>query len=205
MTAVIDLRWRMTSPGSIPIHHQYFLLSAISGIVPAVHACDEFGVHPIRGMRTTPGRLDLLQDSALTIRTRVENIPALLALSGKKLDMAGCPIRLGIPQLIRLSPCPALKSRLVTIKGYIEEKEFDAAIRRQLDALGISGSVSVGVGPRRVVRIKHHVIVGFGVRLAQLTDHESLLIQASGLGGRRHFGCGLFYRHKEAVEDGESY
>jgi len=192
VTAVIDIRWRITSPGSIPIHHQYLLLSAVSRVVPAVHASGEFGVHAIRGMKTTPGRLDPLPHSSLTIRTRVENVPALLPLSGKKLDLAGCPIRLGVPQLIALSPCPALKSPLVTIKGYMEEKAFDAAIRRQLGALRISRSVSVEVGARKVLRIKQQVIVGFTIGLNHLDDTESLLIQASGLGGRRHLGCGLF-------------
>ncbi len=192
MTGVIDMRWRIKLPGSIPIHHQYLLLSAVSRVVPAVHASGEFGIHAIRGMRTTPGRLDPLPHSSLTIRTRVENISALLPLSGKKLDLAGCPIRLGVPQLIALSASPALNSPLVTIKGYMDEKAFDAAIRRQLDALGISRSVTVEVGARKVLRIKQQVIVGFTVCLDHLDDDESLLIQASGLGGRRHLGCGLF-------------
>jgi CRISPR-associated protein Cas6 len=115
-----------------------------------------------------------------------------LALSGKKLDLSGCPIRLGAPKVIALSPCPTLRSPLVTIKGYMEEKGFDAAIRRQLDALGISRTGTLEVGARKVVRIKQQVIVGFTVRLDDLENEESILIQASGLGGRRHLGCGLF-------------
>jgi CRISPR-associated protein Cas6 len=198
VTVVIDIRWRITSPRSIPIHHQYPLLSAVSRVVPAVHASSEFGVHPIRGMRTTPGRLDLLPHSSLTIRTGVENIPALLPLSGKKLDLSGCPIRLGVPHMTALTACPALKSPIVTIKGYMEEKAFGAAIRRQLDALRVSRSVLVEVGARKVLRIKQQVIVGFTTLLDHLEDSESLLIQASGLGGRRHLGCGLFNPAQQA-------
>jgi CRISPR-associated protein Cas6 len=193
----IDMRWGITSRGSIPIHHQYLLFSAISRIVPDVHATAGFGVHPIRGMRTTPGRLDLLPYSSLTMRTRVEDVPALLPLTGKKLDLASCPIRLGIPYTIALSGCPTLKSPLVTIKGYMEEKKFGSAIRRQLDALGISLSVTVEVGARKVLRIKQQLIIGFTVTLGNLEHTESLLIQSSGLGGRRHLGCGIFNPGKE--------
>jgi CRISPR-associated protein Cas6 len=193
----IDIRWLIASLGSIPIHHQYPLLSAVSRIIPAVHASGEFGVHPIQGMRTTPGQLDLLPHSSLTIRTGVENIPTLLPLSGKKLELSGCPIRLGVPQVIELSACPVLKSPLVTIKGYTEGDLFKAALGRQLDALGISRSVNVEVGRRKILRIKQQIIVGFTVRVDHLDDSESLLIQAVGLGGRRHLGCGLFSHAKQ--------
>jgi CRISPR-associated endonuclease/helicase Cas3 len=91
-----------------------------------------------------------------------------------------------------LLPCRSLESYLVTIKGYMEEPEFVAALRRQLDALEVSDSATVEVGARRVLRIKQQSIIGFKVCLDQLSDDESLRIQATGLGGRRRLGCGLF-------------
>jgi CRISPR-associated protein Cas6 len=198
VTPVIDIRWRITARGSIPIHHQYLLLAAVSRIVPQVHGSGEFGLHPIRGIRTTPGRLDLLPSSSLTIRTRASNISTLLPLSGMRLKLAESSIKLGIPRLIALAPCPELYSSLVTIKGFMEENAFDAAIRRQLNVLGISRIVAVQIGTRKVLRIKNQAIIGFTVRLDHLEDNESLSIQESGLGGRRHLGCGLFNPSREA-------
>lgn len=192
MTAMIDIRWFVNGPGRIPIHHQYPLFSAVSRVVPAVHRSREFGLHPIRGARMSPGHLELIPQSALTIRTPVYNIPGLLVLSGKKLDLAGCPIRLGVPLVIGLSPCRSLVSPLVTIKGYMETQEFSAALRRQLDELGVSRSVIAEVVARRVLLVKQQVIVGFEVRLDKLCEEDSMRIQTSGLGGRRHLGCGLF-------------
>lgn len=200
MTPTVDICWPVTSTGSIPIHHQYPLLSAVSRVLPYVHSSGEFGIHSIRGRRLTPGRLSLLRKSALAIRTQVHNLPALMLLSGKKLDIAGCPVRLGVARVIALSPCRSLESYLVTIKGYMEEQEFVAALRRQLDALGISLSVTVEVGARRVLRIKQQSIIGFKVRLDELTEDESFRIQASGLGGRRRLGCGLFNSLQQAGE-----
>ncbi len=192
MTVSIDMQWDLASPGSIPIHHQYLLLSAVSRIVPVVHASGEFGIHPIRGMRTTPGRLELLSHSALTIRTTVDNIPALLPLSGKQIKLGGCRLRLGVPRVIGLLACPALTSKLVTIKGYMAEEEFGVAVRRQLNILGVDRSATVEVGERKVVKIKQQIIVGFATRINHLDERDSLMIQTFGIGGRRHIGCGLF-------------
>lgn len=115
-----------------------------------------------------------------------------MLLSGKKLDIAGCPIRLGVPRVLPLAPSRSLGSDLVTIKGYMEEKEFAVALRRQLDALDISSSVTLEISARRILRVKQQVIIGFKVCLDLLSDGESLLIQEIGLGGRRRLGCGLF-------------
>lgn len=188
----VDVCWPVTSTGSIPIHHQYQLLSAVCRVLPVVHCSEEFGIHAIRGRRLSPGRLSLLRQSALIIRTKADKLPALMLLSGKKLDIAGCPIRLGVPRVLPLAPSRSLGSDLVTIKGYMEEKEFAVALRRQLDALDISSSVTLEISARRILRVKQQVIIGFKVCLDLLSDGESLLIQEIGLGGRRRLGCGLF-------------
>ena len=122
----VDISWPVTSTGTLPIHHQYPLLSAVSRVLPDVHCSGEFGIHSIRGRRLSPGRLSLLRQSALTIRTKVDKLSALMILSGKKLDIAGCPVRLGVPRVVALSPSRSLDCHLVTIKGYMEELEFVA-------------------------------------------------------------------------------
>lgn len=198
MTTTIDVRWRIRSPGRIPLQHQYHLLSAIARLIPDVHPANPLGIHPIRGIRTEPGFLDITETSALTIRTPVDQLPPLLALSGKKLDLAGCPIRLGVPHVIALAPCQRLSSHLVTIKGYKERDEFSTGVRRQLDIAHLSTSVMIKVGPRRVLRIKNQSIIGFQVNLAGLTASESLYVQQYGIGGRRHMGCGLFNAVRDA-------
>jgi len=57
-------------------------------------------------------------------------------------------------------------------------------------ALGIRGKL--GLGRRRVMRIKDKTIVGFQVVVAELTAEESITLQEHGLGGRRRMGCGIF-------------
>lgn len=192
MSSVLDIIWPISSNGRIPLHHQYPLLSAISTIVPEVHASASFGLHAIRGVRVAPGVLALTPLSVVKIRTPLSQLELLLPLSGKRLDVAGCSIRLGTPHLHILTPSTDLQSHLVTIKGYLEASEFAVGIRKQLDSERISQSVNVVVARRRVLRIKQQTIVGFEVRLEGLSDQESLTVQQQGVGGRRHLGCGLF-------------
>ena len=192
MTPVIDIVWPLAIQGRIPLHHQYPLLSAISKLVPAVHASEAFGLHPIRGIRVAPGILELTPWSTVKIRTQLTQLECLLPLSGKRLDLASYPIRLGTPQLFTLSASANLICPLVTIKGYLEAGIFANGLRKQLDSEGVSPSVNMVVGRRRVLRVKQQAIVGFEVRLEGLSEQDSLTVQQQGVGGRRHLGCGLF-------------
>jgi CRISPR-associated protein Cas6 len=81
---------------------------------------------------------------------------------------------------------------MVTIKGFFDPVPFQTALRRQLDQLNISDQIQVTLGRRRTLRIKDKEVVGHEVLLEGLTAEESLAVQETGLGGRRHMGCGVF-------------
>ncbi len=192
MSNIVDIRWPIALPGRIPLQHEYHLLAALSRLVPSIHAASGLGIHSIRGAAIEPRMLELTRHSALAIRCNIDLLPCLLLLSGKKLDLGGCFIRLGVPHLITLHPSSNLVSNFVTIKGFMDGDSFSAAIRRQLDSLGVRRSISVVVDKRQVRRIKQKMIVGFQVMLGDLNEAESLQVQAAGVGGRRHLGAGIF-------------
>ncbi|MFN9943726.1 MAG: type I-MYXAN CRISPR-associated protein Cas6/Cmx6, partial [bacterium] len=96
------------------------------------------------------------------------------------------------PLLTRLIPSTALHSRLVTIKGYTTPESFHEAIHRQMTRLAIHARLKIG--PRRIIHINIHKIVGFDVRVENLEEEHSLILQRTGLGGRRKMGCGFFNR-----------
>ena len=95
-----------------------------------------------------------------------------------------------MPEVRTLRPVVRLRSRLVTIKGFLQEDEFLAAAKRQLEQLGIKGQPQLGA--RRTFRVRDKQVVGFEMGVAQLTAEESLTLQEHGLGGRRKMGCGVF-------------
>lgn len=188
---MVDICWKIVSPTQIPVHHQYHLFSAISKIIPDVHHLPHFGVHQIKGVKGTPGFLDLMPYSTVTIRTDPDQLKTVLPLTGKKLNLGDSFIRLGIPCIRPLLPVPTLFCPLVTVKDCVEDNQILASIQRKLSKIEVAADIEIC--RRKVLRIKQCFIVGFAVRLAKLNEQDSLKILTVGLGGRRHMGCGLFY------------
>jgi len=205
----VDVQFRLVGT-EIPADHGYSLLSALARMLPALHGDDEVGVHPIGGRLVGNRRLALTERSQLTIRIDADRISEVLPLAGKSLVIDNTPIRVGTPQTRALVPAPRLYSRLVVIKGFLEPGAFLDAARRQLEVLAIHGEPQLVPQPavaaanagkpsgsrspyvRRTVRIHDREVVGFALRVQDLTAEESLHLQEHGLGGRRRFGCGIF-------------
>ena len=185
----IDLAFRLT--GSIvPVDHGYALYAALSRILPELHAAKDIGVQPIRGVYSGNGTLHLADFSRLILRLPDEQIQAYLKLAGKRLVVDDHPLSVGVPEVRTLRPVVRLRARLVTIKGFLQEDEFLAAAKRQLEQLDISGQAHIGA--RRTFRVRDKQVVGFEMGVTQLTAEESLTLQERGLGGRRKMGCGVF-------------
>jgi CRISPR-associated protein Cas6 len=193
----------------IPADHGYALFSALCRYLPWLHGADDVGVHPIQGRLSGARQLQLEPVSRLTFRLPVDRIGAVLPVAGKRLDIEGAPLLVGVPTVLPLQSKPALRSRLVTIRGFTEPEAFIEAAARHLTELGILAAPQLAVrqaaqsiegatvrGPgmpiRRTLRIRDKTVVGFALRMTDLTAEESIRLQEAGLGGRRRFGCGLF-------------
>ncbi len=209
MTHFVDVRFPVAGE-AIPVDHGYRLFSAISEVVPELHGDRAVGVHRVSGP-LKGNRLQLVdRTSFLMIRLPSDRIKEVMQLSGRELTIGEHRLFVGPPAALPLIPAPRLYGRLVIIKGFMEADSFIGAVRRQLEALGVKGSASLvarnrlaepkdgqGVGShspylRRTIRIRDKEIVGFAVRVAELTAEESIRVQEVGIGGRRRFGCGLF-------------
>lgn len=188
----VDLAFAVLAAEPIPADHGYHLYGALSRISPQLHETNGIAVHPIRGQQIGNRQLQLNDRSRLVLRVDADQISQLIALAGKQLDVAGRRLRVGVPQIWTLRPAPSLRSRLVTIKGFLDPEPFQAAARRQLDDMGVSAEAQLTLGKRRTVRIKDKEVVGYEVLVEALTAEESLTLQERGLGGRRHMGCGVF-------------
>jgi CRISPR-associated protein Cas6 len=190
--STVDLAFALVGTKPIPADHGYLLYASLSRLVPAVHSENGIAVHPIRGRQIGDRLMSLEPWSRLTLRAVDSRIGELIQIAGKALNVGGQTVRVGVPSVFPLRPASALRSRLVTIKGFTEPESFQEAVRRQLDALGAEKEVIVTIGKRRTLRIRDKEIVGFEVLLEGLSAEESLKVQKMGLGGRRHMGCGIF-------------
>jgi CRISPR-associated protein Cas6 len=206
---IVDVQFRITGK-AIPVDHGYRLLSAISEFVPDLHDNDKFGIHPIFGRIAGNRLMALTEYSFLTIRLSSENIAHVLPLAGKTIKIGEDNLHIGIPQTLALIPSARLYSHLVIIKGFMEPDTFLEAAGRQLQDLEIRGKPTLVTHPRivesntgkesgthspylrRTIRIHDREVVGFALRIEDLTAEESIQLQEEGVGGRRRFGCGIF-------------
>lgn len=205
----IDIKFLLAGK-QIPADHGYYLFSALAKITPYLHNNNETGVHPITGQLVGNRLLNITEHSFLAIRLPAEFAGQVIALAGKVLDIGGYKIRVGLPNTSAIVPATTLYSRLVVIKGFTEPAEFLQAAQRQIDKLQIkaepllieqthianlnkdkkTGSRSPYL--RRTIKISGKEIVGFALKIKNLTDKEAVLLQENGIGGRRRFGCGIF-------------
>jgi CRISPR-associated protein Cas6 len=209
MDTVLDVGFRLLGD-QVPVDHSYALYAAICNLLPALHGDKKVGIHPINGRLIGGRMLGIGERSRLTLRVEADRIKDVLPLAGKTLDVGGHKLQVGVPDLRVLMPAARLYSRLVIIKGFTEAEGFLAAARRQLGEAAIKGHASLvdtsaaaaanegrscGTNStvlRRTLRIRDKTIVGFAMRVKDLTDDDSIRLQEVGIGGRRRFGCGVF-------------
>jgi CRISPR-associated protein Cas6 len=206
---VIDIQFRIMGK-LIPVDHGYHLFSAISDIVPELHRHANIAIHPVAGHLAGNRSLAIGERSCLTVRLPSEQIISVLPLAGKTLKLDGYSVQIGVPQARALIPSARLYSRLVVIKGFMDPDAFLEAAQRQLKDKEIKARPSLvkqsriaeinqgkpggthSLYLRRTIRIHDKEVVGFALRVEELTAEESIRLQEEGIGGRRHFGCGIF-------------
>lgn len=186
----VDLEFALAGT-VVPRDHGYALFAALARVLGDLHGAKWLAVHPLPGVPRPDGLLALLpRRGGLQLRVEPAQIPRVLALAGKTLDIDGHRVHLGVSRIYPLLPAPSLTARMVVIKGFQEPEPFAEAVKRQLDGLEVSATVEVG--RRRVVTIAADKVVGFGTTLHGLSDEASLIVQRVGIGGRQRMGCGVF-------------
>jgi CRISPR-associated protein Cas6 len=197
----------------LPAEHGYLVYSAISRSIPSLHGIDWLAIELIGGFPSGRGSIALSErDATLRLRIPAEHYRDVLPLAGKRLNIGGHMIRLGLPVARPLEPVPSLYARVVTIKKFTEAEPFLEAVKRKLDSFGVKGHVELprdeqGRYRRRIVSIHGKAVVGFSVAIHDLNDEDSLLLQAGAVKvvspedgsikwqsifSRRAMGCGIF-------------
>ncbi len=197
----------------LPADHGYLVYSAICKSVSSLHGIDWLAIELISGSPSGRGLIALPErDATLRLRIPANHYRDVLSLAGKRLDIGGHQIRLGLPVARPLEPAPSIYARVVTIKKFTEGEPFIEAVRRKLDSFGVKGRVELprdeqGRYRRRIVTIHGKSVVGFSVAVHELKDEDSLVLQAGAVKvvspndgatqwrsifSRRAMGCGFF-------------
>jgi CRISPR-associated protein Cas6 len=174
----------------LSVDHGYALYGAISGVLPVIHEDQEIGLKLVRGRYIGNGLLDISPASELVLRLPVNKVGQYLGLAGKKLEVLGQSLRVGVPHTKALIPEAALSSPLVTTRNGQDQERFVAEVKSQMARLDLQGRLSIG--KRRTFQVHGKQVVGYEVLVSELTAPESIRLQEQGLGGRRKMGCGFF-------------
>ena len=196
---IVDVQFAVTG-GPVPTDHGYPLFAALCHEIDHLHDADWLAVHPLRGSFLGGRRLALGSGSCLTLRVDHEHLRDVMPLAGKSLDVAGARIHTGVPQLRMLRAAPSLVARTVIFRHHVTPDTFLPRVVDELAHRDIRADVQLG--RRRVVTISGKKVSGFALALHGLSDDDALRLQTEGLGGRRHFGCGVFVPGRADVPQG---
>jgi CRISPR-associated protein Cas6 len=190
---------------SLPVDHAFALSAAIQAALPWFADEPQAGLHTVHGAASGAGwqrpegedaMLQLSHRTRLVLRLPENRLADAAALTGRTLDIAGFPMRVG-----QLSPRPLLRiaslfSRSVIFEDAADEPAFVVAAIEALRALGVEVSAMLCgrnvtlATPQRTYRTR-------SLMVTVATPAQSLALQRQGLGEARKLGCGLFIPHKD--------
>jgi CRISPR-associated protein Cas6 len=190
---------------SLPVDHAYALSQAIQAALPWFADEPQAGLHTVHGAASGAGwnrpegegaQLQLSRRTRLVLRLPGRRMADAAALTGRTLDVAGSPMRVGRLAARSLLRIASLFARSVIFEGAADESAFVAAAIEALRALGVESSTMLCgrevtlATPQRSYRTR-------SLMVTVATPAQSLELQRHGLGEARKLGCGLFIPHKD--------
>jgi CRISPR-associated protein Cas6 len=195
---------------SLPVDHAYALSAAIQAALPWFADEPQAGLHTVHGAASGAGwqrpegedaQLQLPRRTKLVLRLPGHRMADAAALTGRTLDVAGSPMRVG-----RLSARPLLRiaslfSRSVLFEGPADELAFVAAATVGLRALRIE-ALTMLCGRDVTLATPEGTYRTRSLMLTVATPAQSIALQREGLGEARKLGCGVFIPHKDVGDLG---
>ena len=190
---------------SLPVDHAFALSQAIQAALPWFADEPQAGLHTVHGAASGAGWrrpegedavLQLSRRTKLVLRLPGHRMADAAALTGRTLDVAGSPMRVG-----RLVPRPLLRiaslfARSVIFEGAADEAAFLSAANEALRALGVEASTLL-CGRDVALATPEGTFRTRSLMLRVATPAQSLALQRAGLGEARKLGCGVFIPHKD--------
>jgi CRISPR-associated protein Cas6 len=182
----VELRFPIIG-NALPRDCGYEMHMAISRLIPEAYDADWLSIE-VQGNDRACGE----SQAKLKMRLPQSRVSLMLKLSGRRMRAGGSLIRLAAPQIHLLKPCRSLYSRCVAMRNCAGREPFLNSVAWRLDDMGTKGEPELG--PRRYARIGGRTVAGFALKIHDLSEEGSLLLQEQGMGNWRHAGCGYFVR-----------
>jgi CRISPR-associated protein Cas6 len=190
---------------SLPVDHAWALSQAVQAALPWFADEPQAGLHTVHGAASGAGwvrpegedaRLELSRRTRLVLRLPGHRMADAAALSGKTLDVAGSPMRVGRLSARPLVRIASLFARGVVFEGASGETDFLAAAAGALRAFGIEAGTML-CGRATTLATPQSALTMRSLMVTVATPAQSLALQRHGLGEGRKLGCGVFIPHKD--------
>lgn len=175
----------------VPSGYAFSLWNEVVRCLPWLGKEPNAGIIPLRGSESGDDLL-LSQRTKLVLRLPTTLAKRALELSGQQLNVDGSVLLVGGAKEKQLQPATTIHAYIV--ESSLGEVEFLAAIEAQLQEMKIPCKLICN--KKMALKSPKQVINGYGLVLHDLKPAASLYIQSVGLGGARHFGCGMFVHYK---------
>jgi CRISPR-associated protein Cas6 len=149
------------------------------------------GILPLRGSASGESTL-LSKRSKLILRVPAARGVQTNRLTGQQLKIGDSLLVVGKSRERELQPATTLHSYMV--ESNLGEVEFIADMQKKLRKMNISCNLICD--KYKKISGSQAELSGFGLVLHDLSPEASLQIQRAGLGGARHYGCGIFVPFK---------
>jgi CRISPR-associated protein Cas6 len=197
----VELRFPVTGT-YLASDHDYAMFKAISQVIPEAHGAAWLAINCMPSPVPPDGAICISPQAQLRMRLPQSRVPLMLKLSGRRMKIGGQRVRFCPPKIFLLKPSANLYARCVTIKNRFTASSFLDAVALKLDEMGIEGQLELGL--RQCFHIGRQVMVGFALRVHDLSEDNSITLQEQGLGNRRHIGCGFFVPVQDAGQVGRT-
>lgn len=190
---------------SLPVDHAYALSAAIQAALPWFADEPQAGLHTVHGAASGAGwrrpegddaLLQLSRRAKLVLRLPGHRLADAAALTGRTLEVAGSPLRVGRMSARPLARIASLFSRSVIFAGAADESAFLAAASEGLRALDVKAATML-CGRDVTLATPGATYRTRSLMLTVATPLQSLALQRQGLGEARKLGCGVFIPHKD--------
>lgn len=176
---------------SVPVNYPFALWSEIIRFLPWLENAEYAGILPFRGS-ISGATLLLSRRTKLVLRVPTASALQAEQLSGQQLHIDGNTLSVGKCKERQLQPTTTLHAYLV--ESNLSEIEFLADMKIKLHAINVTCNLICD--KYREIKGDSVILRGYGLVLHDLKPHASMQIQSVGLGGSRHFGCGIFVPFK---------
>lgn len=201
----VDVRFRIQSVHPVPRNNGYQVFAAVSKTLGGEHLPHQIGVFHIGGTLSHDNMIRLTERSTLGFRCPVEDIGILAPLMGRQIEVGGTRVQIGTFDVHRIVPETNMRAFSVYFNGNLDAASFTLRAQYDLDRRNIKGRAFVPpIQPDRILPLGHHGmqnrivqikevrLTAFAIEVHDLSSEDSERLIVEGMGGRRHFGCGLF-------------